>query len=399
MNKVLLNVRLLLVICSLFISTSLFSQQLKDVIIVDIPLNCSKATAVEKLKQKGFELKEREENGDRKMLRYVKRGGFYGANSMVTLVEKSKKITEIKWGCSNINPIRLELEEELDITPYYAISGKGVEFLFYHWKGKTIKLEQTDQAVISLTQQAVGGLAAEFGAYGLVSDDEMNDLNDILQFPHSIIILSDEDAQKTVQQHKNSIYQEELKELRKEQQRLEREEKQRRMEEQQKRIQDSIERENQRRQDSIKMEKQNQERLRQKKLNEMLQMCKFLFNSDDAFESCAIKENGDIEREIKSLIVKRLQFIYAEITSGKELQKSGQAGKDDLIQICEMCVQLKNLTKQYDDTGKEIIENLYNYTERLLGDFVSGRSALNKAYKKTSGTTYSEFLLSYMNGK
>ncbi|MBR1514584.1 MAG: energy transducer TonB [Bacteroidales bacterium] len=205
--------RLLLAICSLFLVISAFSQQLKDVIVVDIPLNCSKTSAVEKLKQKGFELKEREEKGDRKTLRYVKSGGYYGPTAMVTLVEKDKRIVEIRWGCSNINQIRLELEEELDISPYYTIRGKDVEFLFYHWKGKTIKLEQTDEATI----QAIGGLALEFVASGW--SDDTQDLNDFLKFPHDIVILSDEDAQKMVQQYKI--------ESMKEQQRLEREEQQR----------------------------------------------------------------------------------------------------------------------------------------------------------------------------
>lgn len=409
MKKVFLNKRLFLIVFLLLLEASLFSQQLKDVILVDIPLNSAKTTAIEKLKQNGFELKERKENGDAKMLRYVRGGGFYGANAMVTLTEQNKKITEICWGCKNINAVQLELEEELDLSPYYSISGENAERLFYHWKGKTLLLERVDQAFIASIEQAVE-LVGVFGDYGLVNSDDVKDVNDIVRFPHSVIILSNENAGKMVQQHKDQIIQQTLKELAEEEQQRQRIERQKQIEEQQKRVHDSIQRENQRRldsiqkenqrkMDSIRAEEQRQEKLRQERKREMLQPCKFLFNSDEEFVSCVMKENEAIEKEITSLIVKPLQVVYVGVANGKELRKESQAGRTELIQICEMCSQLKEMRTHYDGPEGEIVDYIYNYTEGKLGDFVLGRSALNKAYKKTPNSDYSSFLLSYMNGK
>ena len=64
-----------------------------------------------------------------------------------------------------------------------------------------------------------------------------------------------------------------------------------------------------------------------------------------------------------------------------------------------MCAQLNSLKSQCDNEEIEIINHICDYTESKLGDFVLGRSALNKAYKKASNKSYSSFLLSYMNDK
>ena len=170
--------------------------------------------------------------------------------------------------------------------------------------------------------------------------------------------------------------------------------------EKQKRIYDSIHRENQRRMDSIKLENQRQEKIRQERLYEMLQPCKFLFSSDEVFAFCTLKQNDVAEKEVKSLIVKKLQQVYSEIINGKELRKEKQAGKNELIQICDMCIQLKNLRTQQDASDEKIIvEHIYTYTESILGDFVTVRPILNKAYQKSQHKEYSAFLLSYMNDK
>ena len=170
--------------------------------------------------------------------------------------------------------------------------------------------------------------------------------------------------------------------------------------ENQKRINDSIQKENQRKNDFIKLEEQKQEKIRQERLNKFLQPCRFLFDSDVAFASCTLKQNDVAENEVKSLIVKKLQQVYSEIINGKELRKKKQAGKNELIQICDMCIQLKNFRTQQDVSDEKIIaEHVYTYTENLLGDFVTGRPTLNKAYQKSQHKEYSEFLLSYMNDK
>jgi hypothetical protein len=393
-----LNKNILFVVSLLFLCTSLFAQQLKDVIVVDIPLNCSKTVAVEKLKQKEFELRERKEDNGIKSLRYVRGGGYYGPNAMVILTEENKKITRTCWGCSNIDAIQLELEEEFDLSPYYSISEEQSEILFYHWKGKTIMLEHMDESFISSLQQAVGLIGA-FGDYGLVNGNDVNDVKDMMRFPHSITILSNEDAGRMVQQHKNQIMQRELEEMEKEQQQRQRIERQKEAAEQQKRIHDSIQRENQRRQDSIRQENQRKESLRQERNKELLQVCKFLFDSNEEYESCVVKKNDIAEQDIKGRVVKKLQYIYPLVLNGKELRKEKQPGRNELIQICNMCAQLKNVKSQCDNEEIEIISHICDYAESKLGDFVSGRSALNKAYKKTSNKSYSSFLLSYMNDK
>lgn len=409
MNKSVLNKSFLFATILLFLCTSLFAQQLKDVIVVDIPLNCSKSAAIEKLKLKEFELRERKEDNGIKTLRYVRGGGYYGAKAMVVLTEENKKITRICWGCSSIDAIQLELEEELELSPYYSIPEEQSEILFYHWKGKTIMLEHMDESFISSLQQAVGLIGA-FGDYGLVNGNDVNDVKDMMRFPHSITILSNEDAGRMVQQHKNQIMQRELEEIEKEQQQRQRIERQKKAAEQQKRIHDSIQRENQRRQDSIRqenqrkmdsinLEKQRKESLRQERNKELFQACRFLFDSNEEYELCVVKKNDLVEQEIKGRVVKKMQSVYPLVLSGKELRKEKQSGRNELMQICNMSAQLNNLKSQCDNEEIETVNHICDYTESKLGDFVLGRSALNKAYKKTSNKSYSSFLLSYMNDK
>lgn len=162
---------------------------------------------------------------------------------------------------------------------------------------------------------------------------------------------------------------------------------------------DSIQLVNQRKNDSINLEKQRKESLRQERNKELFQVCKFLFDSDEEYESSVVKKNDLVEQDIKGHVVKKLQYIYPLVLNGKELRKEKQPGRNELIQICNMCAQLNSLKSQCDNGEIEIISHICDYTESKLGDFVSGRSALNKAYKKTSNKSYSSFLLSYMNDK
>lgn len=162
---------------------------------------------------------------------------------------------------------------------------------------------------------------------------------------------------------------------------------------------DSIQLVNQRKNDSINLEKQRKESLRQERNKELFQVCKFLFDSDEEYESSVVKKNDLVEQDIKGHVVKKLQYIYPLVLNGKELRKEKQPGRNELIQICNMCAQLNNVKSQCDNEEIEIISHICDYAESKLGDFVSGRSALNKAYKKTSNKSYSSFLLSYMNDK
>ncbi len=162
---------------------------------------------------------------------------------------------------------------------------------------------------------------------------------------------------------------------------------------------DSLRLVTQRKNDSINLENQRKEALRQKRNKELFQVCKFLFDSNEEYELCVVKKNELVERDIKGRVVKKLQSAYSIILSGKELRKEKQPGRNELIQICNMCAQLNNVKSQCDNEEIEIISHICDYTESKLGDFVSGRSALNKAYKKTTNKSYSSFLLSYMNDK
>lgn len=162
---------------------------------------------------------------------------------------------------------------------------------------------------------------------------------------------------------------------------------------------DSIQLVNQRKNDSINLEKQRKESLRQERNKELFQVCKFLFDSDEEYESSVVKKNDLVEQDIKGHVVKKLQYIYPLVLNGKELRKEKQPGRNELVQICNMCAQLNIVKSQCDNEEIEIISHICDYAESKLGDFVSGRSALNKAYKKTSNKSYSSFLLSYMNDK
>ena len=155
------------------------------------------------------------------------------------------------------------------------------------------------------------------------------------------------------------------------------------------RVQDSVQRQN----ELIALENQRQEKLREK-----FTPCRFLFESEDEFASC-VSNNLDVaEKEIKQLIIKKMQYVSTVALNGKELQDVNCSGRKELLQICDMCIQLKNEKSQYDGAEKNFIEHIFNYTESILGDFVTGRSKLNKVYKKTPNSDYSIFLLSYMNG-
>ena len=162
---------------------------------------------------------------------------------------------------------------------------------------------------------------------------------------------------------------------------------------------DSIQLVNQRKNDSINLEKQRKESLRQERNKELFQVCKFLFDSDEEYESSVVKKNDLVEQDIKGHVVKKLQYIYPLVLNGKELRKEKQPGRNELVQICNMCAQLNIVKSQCDNEEIEIISHICDYAESKLGDFVSGRSALNKAYKKTSNKSYSSFLLLYMNDK
>ena len=162
---------------------------------------------------------------------------------------------------------------------------------------------------------------------------------------------------------------------------------------------DSIQLVTKRKNDSINLEKQRKESLRQERKKELFQVCRFLFDSDEEYELCVVKQNDLVEHEIKSRVVKKLQYIYPSVLEGKELRNEKQPGRNELIQICNMCNQLSNLKARCGSEEVEIINQICDYTESKLGDFVSGRSALSKAYKKTSNKSYSSFLLSYMNDK
>lgn len=155
----------------------------------------------------------------------------------------------------------------------------------------------------------------------------------------------------------------------------------------------------QRKMDSINLENQRKESLRQERNKELFQVCKFLFDSNEEYESCVVKKNDIVEQDIKGHVVKKLQYVYSLVHNGKELRKEKQPGRNELIQICNMCTQLNNLIPQCGIEEVEIINHVCDYTESILGDFVLGRSALSKAFKKTSNKSYSSFLLSYMNDK
>lgn len=164
-------------------------------------------------------------------------------------------------------------------------------------------------------------------------------------------------------------------------------EEQRRIAEKQ-RIQDSIQR-----QTELIIAQENQ---RQAKLRELLLPFRFLFDSEEAFVSC-VSSNLDVaEKEITQLIIKRMQYVSSVVISGKELQDTNHAGKKELLQICDMCIIMKGKMSQYKGTEKEFVERIFNFSENILGDFVSGRSILKRAYKKSPNSDYSVFLSAFI---
>lgn len=194
--------RLLVVVCLLIISASSFSQQLSDVIRVDIPLNSTKTAAIEKLKQKGFKLTQRNEDGDSKTFLYIKGGGFYGPSFTMAFTEKNNKVIEISWECNRIDNFRLELEEEINLSAFHSIEEEFIEVYFYHWKGKTLMLVEKSRFPIFFDKPEL-----------LENSIARAVLNDMLKTPQMlcldhVTIISDEYASKIIQKYKEKIIEE-----------------------------------------------------------------------------------------------------------------------------------------------------------------------------------------------
>ena len=99
------------------------------------------------------------------------------------------------------------------------------------------------------------------------------------------------------------------------------------------------------------------------------------------------------------ICLKKIQQVSSLVISGKELKKEDNPVRTEIMQVCDMCIQLNSLKLQYDFEEQETITRIYNYTENALQSFVSGRNFLNRAYQKSQRKEYSVFLLSYINNR
>lgn len=344
-----------------FLTPSLFSQRLDNIITVNIPLNTTKDNAIDKLKRADFKIEDSKQFGEYKVLTYSRYASFNHSEAHVDLYVKNGIVPIIIWYCKNLDEVLLEFEEESDMIPYYTINDKNENLFYYHWKENTLVLGRTNEGALMLMKALLYG--SDLGTLAMLSSDSQK-IDNLMDYPHYVKITSNAIANQEIQAY--------------EQQLLELEEKSRKQEEEQKRlISEQI------RQDSIRQVERN-ERMAQERIASLKRSylsCRFLFDSEETYESCVTNES-EVDNKIIELLNKKIDEISQNVKTGRELRKRNQSSRD-IWYICHISVP-----------GQKISTN----RENRLKEFVTERKALNREYEKQKifHDTYKSFLLSYI---
>ena len=338
--------RIILILTLLIASTCAYSQHLANIMEVDIPLNCTKETAIKKLLNKGFELSGSYDEDDYKLLRYKKKlyvayyHGHYDVHRWADLYCKNGKITKVSWNLSPDERVDVlnELKSVYDLEPYAETD----DYLYFHWKGLSL---------------VVG--------WG------------------SLDILSNADAETRYQEanQKRIVQQKRLEEQRRQEQQQ--------LAEQRRREQEQLER---KRKAEAKRQRETDSIANIERLKSSYSGCRFLFRTEDEFVSCITQKNQiDIENDIKPLLSEKMNEISMIVIKGRELYEDKGYSGTEMLKICNFCIFYSNSNTK----------NLANYAEKELESFVAARNALTKAYSKAkknkSYLKCSAFLKSYIN--
>lgn len=339
----------------------MFSQRLDNIISVNIPLNTTKENAIDKLKRADFKIEDSKQFREYKVLTYSRYASFKHSEAHVDLYVKDGIVPIIIWYCNSLDEVLLEFEEESDMNPYYTINDKNEDLYYYHWKGNTLVLGRTNEGALMLMKALM--YDSDLGTLAMLSSDSQK-INNLMDYPHYVKITSNAIANQEIQAYRQLL--------------LEQEEESRRQAEEQRMLKAE-----QRRQDSIKqverMERMAQERIAS--LKRSYSSCRFLFDSEEAFESCIV--NGlEVDNKIIELLGKKINEISLNVKTGRELRKRNQSSRD-IWYICHISVPGQNISTN---------------RENMLKEFVSERRVLNREYEKSKifHNTYTSFLKSYI---
>lgn len=337
-----MKIKLLLVLFLFLSSTYVYPQHIANAMPVDIPLNSSKESAIQKLLNKGYWLYSTSEKEGYKILEYKNRDDYkvrlWSKGNIIPIVSWELYFpygAELLFNSAEADGIETELEEVYGLEPYATSiirnNSGSICWKYYHWKGNTIILS-----------------------------------------PLELIFLSNADAEKRYQKESQEMKREEQK--RKEEERLEQErERQKLQREAEKRNKEAKERQRQARIDTLKSNYSS---------------CRFLFASEKSFVSCITQANqNSIDNEIKALLDQKMAEISNIIVLGTEFNNQNDA-KANMTSICAI-----------PNSIRKISPTIANYTEDKIMDFVVGRKKINKAFnrakKKNPDLSYSDFMLLY----
>ena len=367
---------IILFLSMFFILPCVHSQALQKAIPVDVPVNCPKATSVEKLKRHNYAIYKTSEEDGFKILSYSR--DYDG--SCVDLFEKNGTVKKAQWYVNKedeISRICLELEEEYNLRPYHHTEYRSeyvdIDWYYYYYKGNTLIVKTTDDDRLFFRR------------------------NRFIIDPHTLTIISNTDAASHIEETESLAKQEKEKTLQKEQQEKERQEREQREQlEQKRREQEQLERT---RKAEAKRKREADSIAHINVLISSYSSCRFLFENENDYVACVTgKQQPKIESEIKQLISKKMNEISRSVKNGKELKIDKNGSGAELLRVCNLCQKNGSISLvNYD----KYIKTLADYTESQLESFVANRKALNKAYikakKQDPNIKYSEFLGSYIN--
>lgn len=124
---------------------------------------------------------------------------------------------------------------------------------------------------------------------------------------------------------------------------------------------------------------EEEERQRIATLKQSYSSCRFLFESEEAFESYITKP--DVEDKIIERMGDKIDELSRDVRTGKELCDPNKSIGYDMLRLCNISVPGSIIS---------------SYRENKLKVFVTERKALNKAYKKSATDNYTVFLRNYI---
>lgn len=333
--------RILLLVAFFLVSHYAYSQHVENAMPLDIPLNSTKESAVQKLLRYNYKLWNSYEKEGYKVLEYkreynTKEVSLWLKNNIVSIVSWSLDYDESR-------AVLAELKDVYDFKPYAQFDRPGVfgdEQSYFYWKGNTILV----------------------GCYEL-------------------FILSNADAAKRYQKKNQEVERREQERIEKE--RLEQEKNERERQEQ-------VRKENERKERERKEAEKRQREARIKELKSKYSSCSFLFATEDRFVSCITQDKSNaVENEIKALIEQKMDEISNVIVKGTEFKENYDAWSN-MERICIISNSMRTISP-----------TIASYAENKMENFVTSRGKLNKAYdkakKKDPNLKCSEFLISFIN--